>query len=45
MQVDPFRQNLPNAEPMEEGERKKYLEYIKPYKKELDSILKVKFNQ
>ncbi|MEZ4787910.1 MAG: peptidoglycan DD-metalloendopeptidase family protein [Flavobacterium haoranii] len=45
VQVDPFRQNLPNAEPMEEAERKKYIEYIKPYKQELDSIIKVKFNK
>lgn len=44
IQVDPLRLNLPNAEPMAESERKKYLEYIKPLKQQLDSILQVKFN-
>jgi hypothetical protein len=43
VQVDPLRMQLPNAEPMDEVNRKKYVEYIKPYKKELDSILKVTF--
>jgi murein DD-endopeptidase MepM/ murein hydrolase activator NlpD len=43
VQVDPLRMQLPNAEPMDEANRKKYVEYIKPYKKELDSILKVTF--
>jgi murein DD-endopeptidase MepM/ murein hydrolase activator NlpD len=43
VQVDPLRMQLPNAEPMDEANRKKYIEYIKPYKKELDSILKVTF--
>ncbi|BCY27700.1 M23 family metallopeptidase [Flavobacterium okayamense] len=45
VQVDPFRQNLPNAEPLPENERLRYLEYIKPLKKELDSIIKLKFNK
>ena len=45
VQVDPLRLQLPNAEPMDETNRKKYVEYIKPYKKELDSILKVKFKE
>lgn len=45
VQVDPFRQNLPNAEPLPEKERLKYLEYIKPLRKELDSIITVKFNK
>ena len=45
VQVDPLRLQLPNAEPMNEANRKKYVEYIKPYKKELDSILKIKFKE
>jgi hypothetical protein len=28
---------------MDEADRKKYVEYIKPFKQELDSILKVTF--
>lgn len=43
VQVDPLRLQLPNAEPMDEANRKKYVEYIKPFKQELDSILKVTF--
>lgn len=43
VQVDPLRLQLPNAEPMDEADRKKYVEYIKPFKQELDSILKVTF--
>jgi murein DD-endopeptidase MepM/ murein hydrolase activator NlpD len=45
VQVDPLRLQLPNAEPMAEKDRVKYLAYIKPFKQELDSILKVKFNK
>ena len=45
VQVDPFRQNLPNAEPLPEKEKAKYLEYIKPLKKELDSIIEIKFQK
>ena len=45
VQVDPLRQQLPNAEPMDESDRKKYKAYIAPFKKELDSILKVKFQE
>lgn len=44
VQVDPFRQNLPNAEPLPQKEKAQYLEYIKPLKKELDSIIAIKFN-
>ncbi|RBA28965.1 peptidoglycan DD-metalloendopeptidase family protein [Flavobacterium tibetense] len=43
VQVDPLRLQLPNAEPMDEADRKKYVEHIKPFKQELDSILKVTF--
>lgn len=45
VQVDPFKQKLPNTEPMSNSDKAKYLEYIKPYKKELDSILTVKFKK
>jgi len=45
VQVDPFRQNLPNAEPLPQKEKAQYLEYIKPLKKELDSIIAIKFNE
>ena len=37
-QVDPFKQKLPSADPMKEEIKPKYFEYIKPLKKELDSI-------
>ncbi|AWM13508.1 peptidoglycan DD-metalloendopeptidase family protein [Flavobacterium sp. NRK F10] len=45
VQVDPFKVQLPSAEPMAEKDRLKYIEYIKPFRKELDSILKVKFKE
>jgi murein DD-endopeptidase MepM/ murein hydrolase activator NlpD len=38
VQVDPLRLKLPNAEPMKEDVKVKYLEYIKPLKVELDNI-------
>ena len=38
VQVDPLRLKLPNAEPMKENVKVKYLEYIKPLKIELDNI-------
>lgn len=37
-QVDPFRQKLPEAEPISEDLKIKYLEYIKPIKIQLDNI-------
>ncbi len=43
IQVDPFKQKLPNAEPLDKKEKAKYLEYIKPLKKELDSVIQLKF--
>jgi murein DD-endopeptidase MepM/ murein hydrolase activator NlpD len=39
VQVDPFRQKLPNTEPMKDKDKGKYLEYIKPLKAELDNIV------
>jgi murein DD-endopeptidase MepM/ murein hydrolase activator NlpD len=37
-QVDPFKQKLPEAEPISETLKIKYLEFIKPVKQQLDSI-------
>lgn len=37
-QVDPFKQKLPSAKPMEEGLKPLYFEFIKPLKTQLDSI-------
>ena len=37
-QVDPFRQKLPEAEPISDTLKTKYLEHIKPIKQRLDNI-------
>ena len=37
-QVDPFKQKLPEAEPISDSLKVKYLEYIKPIKQRLDNI-------
>jgi murein DD-endopeptidase MepM/ murein hydrolase activator NlpD len=37
-QVDPFKQKLPEAKPISESLKVKYLEYIKPAKQRLDNI-------
>ncbi len=37
-QVDPFKQKLPQAEPIGDSLKVKYLEHIKPIKKRLDDI-------
>ena len=37
-QVDPFKQKLPEAEPISDSLKTKYLEYIKPIKQRLDNI-------
>ncbi|MEZ4853048.1 peptidoglycan DD-metalloendopeptidase family protein [Flavobacterium sp.] len=42
VQVDPLRLKLPNAEPLDKKERDRYLQYIKPFKTELDSIIQLK---
>jgi len=36
-QVDPFAQNLPNADPLPTGELEAYMTFITPLKKELDN--------
>jgi murein DD-endopeptidase MepM/ murein hydrolase activator NlpD len=38
VQVDPFREKLPEAEPISDKLKTKYLEYIKPLKTQLDNI-------
>ncbi|WP_458628479.1 peptidoglycan DD-metalloendopeptidase family protein [Winogradskyella sp. PC D3.3] len=37
-QVDPFKQKLPEAEPISDSIKVKYLDYIKPIKQRLDNI-------
>lgn len=37
-QVDPFKQKLPEAEPISDSLKTKYLDYIKPIKQQLDNI-------
>jgi len=37
-QVDPFKQKLPEAEPISETLKIRYLDFIKPIKNQLDSI-------
>lgn len=39
VQVDPFRQKLPSAEPLKEELKEHYFSFIDPLKSELDSIL------
>ena len=43
VQVDPLAQKLPNTEPMNAKHKARYLDYIAPLKKELDSIAQQKF--
>ena len=38
VQVDPFKQKLPSADPMKEKYKAQFFEYIKPLKEELDNI-------
>ena len=38
VQVDPFRQKLPEADPISENLKSKYVQYIMPIKLQLDSI-------
>lgn len=44
-QVDPFKQKLPSAKPMEENLKPKYFEFIQPIKKQLDSIIPTQKNK
>lgn len=45
VQVDPLRQKLPNSEPMNQKYKSKYMAYIAPLKKELDSVSLAKFGE
>jgi len=36
-QVDPFSQNLPNADPLPKGELETYMTFITPLRKELEN--------
>ena len=38
-QVDPLRQKLPEAKPISQDLKEKYLDYMKPKKLQLDSIV------
>ena len=38
VQVDPFRQNLPNADPIDKKYKPSYFAAIEPLKKELETI-------
>ena len=38
VQVDPFKQELPDAEPISDSLKVKYVEHIKPVRKQLDNI-------
>ena len=45
VQVDALRQKLPNSEPMSPKHKPRFIAYMTPLKKELDSISELKFNQ
>ncbi|MXN91349.1 peptidoglycan DD-metalloendopeptidase family protein [Flavobacterium sp. Sd200] len=44
VQVDALRQKLPNSEPMDAKHKPRFIAYMTPLKKELDSISNIKFN-
>jgi murein DD-endopeptidase MepM/ murein hydrolase activator NlpD len=45
VQVDALRMKLPSSEPMSSKDQPRYMAYIKPLKKELDSISDIKFSK
>ena len=45
VQVDALRQKLPNSEPMSSRHKPRFIAYMTPLKKELDSISNIKFNK
>lgn len=45
VQVDALRQKLPNSIPMSSRHKPRYITYMTPLKKELDSISNIKFNK
>jgi murein DD-endopeptidase MepM/ murein hydrolase activator NlpD len=45
VQVDALRQKLPNSEPMNKKHKPRYIAYMTPLKKELDSVSNLKFDE
>ncbi|OYQ33972.1 peptidase M23 [Flavobacterium cyanobacteriorum] len=45
VQVDALRQKLPNSEPMAKKHKPRFMAYMTPLKKELDSISNIKFKK
>jgi murein DD-endopeptidase MepM/ murein hydrolase activator NlpD len=45
VQVDALRQKLPNSEPMSSKHKPRFMAYMAPLKKELDSISNIKFKE
>lgn len=45
VQVDALRMKLPSSEPMSTKDKPRYMEYITPLKKELDSLSDIKFSK
>ena len=45
VQVDALRQKLPSSEPMSAAEKPRFVAYMTPLKKELDSISNIKFSK
>ncbi|MNK59021.1 Murein DD-endopeptidase MepM [compost metagenome] len=45
VQVDALRQKLPSSEPMSAAEKPRFIAYMTPLKKELDSISNIKFTK
>lgn len=45
VQVDALKLKLPNSEPLGTKERPRYFNYIRPLKRELDSVASVKFGE
>jgi len=45
VQVDALRMKLPSSEPMNAKDKPRYMAYITPLKKELDSISDIKFSK
>ena len=45
VQVDALKLKLPNSTPMDSKNRPRYMKYITPLKRELDSIAKIKFKE
>lgn len=45
VQVDALRQKLPSSEPMSAAEKPRFVAYMTPLKKELDSISNIKFTK